>query len=471
MNPDNIIFRVFVLLLMLFFEGFAFANGGNCMQDKSTVAIIGAGAAGLTAGYYLHREGIPIAIFDSNSRIGGRAQTYYFSQNKFEELGGKEITDGGNAKNIRALAAEVGSSIRSEPEEYIVRTLDSSGNIKSLFDVLDIPKDMGEKSTKFKSLSDRLDHYLGSESLQRKLVETWISCYEGVNTQYISDHTGREHISWLMKRVEMGKLEGQQLRESEYFSMGASDFIMKVSSSLGDKICTEHKLVSIDELNDGVRLHFENGRMVECCAVILAVPIEVLGKIKILSGFEGASLKFKSEIVKGGKNSKVLIPISTPLNVPQFALSPRFTLWWNTARNVLTVYFGGNEALLPLDCGSYQSFKELLWSEIIQLYPELKTEKVNFDGWKIMDWSLEEHVGCSYSHVVMGREDTYGEIANIYGEKVRLVFHPIQNKIFFAGEHTAVENPATLEGAVTSGKLAAQMIIRSLGKHDKVANM
>ena len=40
-----------------------------------SVAIIGAGITGLTAGFYLKRKGIPVTVYEAGSRVGGVIQS------------------------------------------------------------------------------------------------------------------------------------------------------------------------------------------------------------------------------------------------------------------------------------------------------------------------------------------------------------------------------------------------------------
>src|SRR6267142_7137142 len=41
----------------------------------NSVAIIGAGITGLTAGFYLQRKGIPVTVYEAGSRAGGVIQS------------------------------------------------------------------------------------------------------------------------------------------------------------------------------------------------------------------------------------------------------------------------------------------------------------------------------------------------------------------------------------------------------------
>jgi monoamine oxidase len=56
---------------------------------NSKVAIIGAGASGLSAAYELKKIGCEITIYEASSRIGGRISTHYFDKSKkyYAELG------------------------------------------------------------------------------------------------------------------------------------------------------------------------------------------------------------------------------------------------------------------------------------------------------------------------------------------------------------------------------------------------
>lgn len=145
---------------------FSLGKGGEASVVNNTeVVIIGAGLAGLTAGYYLTKDGIDVKIYEARNRIGGRVYTHYFDDGVFEECGGKEINDGGDAKRIKNLASKINCPIRSEFETYRVSAIDKNSHQHP---------DLFELSSKFNSsilghlknfsnLGERLDHYLGKE--------------------------------------------------------------------------------------------------------------------------------------------------------------------------------------------------------------------------------------------------------------------------------------------------------------------
>src|SRR6188474_3142448 len=70
------------------------AAGGRA----SEVVIVGAGIAGLTAGYRLQQAGVPVRILEAQNRTGGRMFSLrdHFPDGQVVELGG-ELIDSGHA--------------------------------------------------------------------------------------------------------------------------------------------------------------------------------------------------------------------------------------------------------------------------------------------------------------------------------------------------------------------------------------
>ena len=72
------------------------------------IVIVGAGVAGLTCAYRLHRAGIPSRVFEGDGRVGGRTWTLrgYFAQGQIAEHGGEFISLG--QIEVQRLARELG---------------------------------------------------------------------------------------------------------------------------------------------------------------------------------------------------------------------------------------------------------------------------------------------------------------------------------------------------------------------------
>ena len=79
-------------------------------HNASPVVIVGAGIAGLTAGYRLRQAGVKVSIYEASGRVGGRMLSLPGAFGiKTAELGG-EFVDSGHV-NIRRLAGELGLAL------------------------------------------------------------------------------------------------------------------------------------------------------------------------------------------------------------------------------------------------------------------------------------------------------------------------------------------------------------------------
>lgn len=70
------------------------------------IIIIGAGLSGLLAAYHLKKEGIPFKILEARTRVGGRINTVYGTNNTPVEMGATWF--GTQHKNLIALLEELG---------------------------------------------------------------------------------------------------------------------------------------------------------------------------------------------------------------------------------------------------------------------------------------------------------------------------------------------------------------------------
>lgn len=75
-------------------------------KHTSKVAVIGAGIAGLTAAYRLHRQGADVHVYEGRSRVGGRIFSAKIGDEAVE-FGGQNIADGGGAENLHHLIEEL----------------------------------------------------------------------------------------------------------------------------------------------------------------------------------------------------------------------------------------------------------------------------------------------------------------------------------------------------------------------------
>src|SRR5262249_16949042 len=84
----------------------------------------------------------------------------------------------------------------------------------------------------------------------------------------------------------------------------------------------------------------------------------------------------------------------------------------------------------------------------------------SYDGPVGHSWTCDPYALGGYSYISPGQEEALATIEECRGEKVRSLFAPIHDRLYFAGEHTSVlvDVPGTMEAACESGERCARMI-------------
>lgn len=76
-------------------------------------------------------------------------------------------------------------------------------------------------------------------------------------------------------------------------------------------------------------------------------------------------------------------------------------------------------------------------------------------GW---NWSLDPYSLGGYSNFSIELFEKMKNRCESCGETTMEMYRPVEDHLFFAGEHTALEYPGTMEGAVESSERTARMI-------------
>jgi monoamine oxidase len=94
---------------------FAIFLGSASYAKTFDVCVIGAGIAGLTAGYRLARQGSSVVVLEKSHRAGGRIETKHWPSGVYSEIGAEDILD--NETDAIALVNEIGLELVENPSE------------------------------------------------------------------------------------------------------------------------------------------------------------------------------------------------------------------------------------------------------------------------------------------------------------------------------------------------------------------
>lgn len=455
------------------------------------IAIIGGGAAGLTAAYRLGRAGRSATIFEASTRFGGRIFTRrdFNEDHQFCELGG-ELVDT-NHTALRSLADELGVGIqRLAPEHddgedifnfnyrlYSSRDLiDSSGNGDFEGVARKIARDQEallDSEENWTARARELDHMSLKAYLDalRGDAPAWV--IDLLDLAYLGEYGLPTDQQSALNLVDM---IGTDVKENGFRMFGDSDELFRIaggSSSLTDalearlpptvSLRPRHVLTAITKLPNGLRLRFDGPSGVvetDCGAVVLALPFTKLRGVSGLTslGLDAEKLQTIQELGYGD-NAKVMVGTKSRPWLSRergFQAKSNGTFYsdrgmqvvWETSRaqpgdrGVLTNFLAGgvtdrNEAIRKMALG-------------FQVISPAIADSFDLSKVAEMFWARHQFTLGSYASAKVGQYTTLLEHA---------ATPAFDGRIQFAGEHTSPDFLGYMNGAVESGERAAAALL------------
>lgn len=468
----------------------ACSTPGKKAAANESVAIIGAGTAGLTVAYRLVKSGRAPVLFESSNRYGGRMFTRrnFTADGQFCELGG-ELVDTNHLQLI-ALAGELGVGIQrlAAEDETDADLYDIGGKVHHPREMLDPEKGTGA----FLPMAVRI---AADQEVLLDADENWTARAKELDAMTLKDYLDAlrsESEGWAVDVVDLaytgeyGQPTSKQsalnlvdfigVETTEPFAVfGESDEAHRIaggSSSLPDalfkaidgkaRLARGYALSHVKRDGDRIRLTFEapDGLVDEVHdRVVLAMPFTRLRQVEGLAELGLSAEKLAAINGLGyGNNAKLMVATKTrPWTKPGKAefkgalYSDRgFQCVWETSRGqegeggILTNFMAGMRAEGD-EAGVLKSLKEGLGAISPELGASLDTEtKASFF------WGRYQHSMGSYGSPQPGQYTTMLEAAPAA---------ELGGRLHFAGEHTSADFLGYMNGAVESGERVAKEIV------------
>jgi len=439
---------------------------GACMPNAARLAnasgeqvvIIGAGIAGLTAAWRLRQAGVPVRIIEAQDRVGGRMFSLrgYFPDAQVVELGG-ELIDSGHVR-IRALAAEMELLLDDlqEPNPPIKSELWwSDGRAVSEAEIINafkpvaaaIQRDLatlGDGDILYNAAQNAqaLDALTLTQWLDRNDVKDWLrKLIEVAYTTEMGLECEQQSALNLLTFIGTGKDEFRIFGESDerYHVRGGNDSIPRaLAAKLSDAIETGSVLESITQRANGdFVMSIQQGaasRELRAAHVLLAIPFTTLRQVRIDVPLPAVKLRAIREL-RYGTNAKLMIGFNQQAG----------------AGGVLVNFVGGRHGV-EVGQGSAQAQADKAVRELDAIFPGIAAARHGAREVR-MHWPSFPWTQGSYACFGPGDWTT---LRGAMGETV--------GRLFFAGEHCALDTQGFMEGGCETGETAAQAILQSLGR-------
>lgn len=425
---------------------------GSCNSEESytpngkTVAIIGAGISGIAAAKKLKANGFNVLVLEAQDKIGGRLRTNRTLGVAFDE--GASWIHGTNGNPITTLAKQAGMNTAFTDDESLV-CYDINGILRSdavfnaaeaeLETILSTLKNSGSGTQSFETVFNNLHPSKVNDRLWKFLLSTYVTF----------DLGDLDKVSSTLYD------EGEEFSGEERIAINGYDTIPNYLAN-GLSVQLNQRVSKIDYLETKIKIT-HNGTVTEVDYVIVTVPLGVLksGNIEFIPALPSTK---QNAIEKVGMNcvNKFLVTWDTAFwDNEQYIcytseIRDKFNYFVNVKKfqpsvNSLMTFAYADYARQTETMTDAQIIDEIM-AHLRDIYGNSIPNPTNMIRTK---WQTNENSLGAYSYTQVGTEmQHFDDLAE-----------EIQDKLFFAGEHTHIDYFSTAHGAYLSGIREADKVI------------
>jgi monoamine oxidase len=443
-------------------------------EQYSTVAILGAGMAGLHAGLHFKEKNIDFSLFEAGQQAGGRIMTLYdaLGNGLVTELGGEYIDSNHTdilhlVEKFKLSLVDIESTIKGESlikDSYFFdgRYIDENMVIAEfsryarsfLKDIRELDLANSDSIRKFDCISI-------SDYLRGKEVSGWllILLEAAFTAEYGLDARFQSALNFL---TMVDAVPGETLRlygtsDERYKIEGGNHLLIKrMSEVIADRIHYNHFCTRIQYQDKQFEIIFSSGKKHYAKYLLLTIPFTALRKIDIALPLP----KEKRSVINGlqyGTNSKIIFGVDgaiwKKMGRSGYLFSTMIQNGWDSS---IATHPHSNASYTVFQGGEFGSILSISKSD--EYLSELEK---TFQGFAAVHNQKKVVFNWRTSSLTEGSYAVYrvGDWSAFAGTE----FSPVGN-LHFAGEHCSTDFRGYMNGAAETGRLAAEAIISDIKK-------
>lgn len=424
----------------------------SCGKDEDispngkTVIVVGAGISGLAAAKKLKEKGFTVIVLEAQDRVGGRLRTNRSLGVAFDE--GASWIHGIDGNPITTLAQDAGMTAAfTDDDSFVSYDLGGVARGESVYaqtedayyNILDTLMDNGNVNQSFETVFNNLYPNYTNDRLWKFFLSTYMTF----------DRGDLDKISSLYYN------EGEEFGGEERITTNGYDTIPNHLAN-GLDVRLNQRVSLIDYSGDKVKIT-HNGATSEADYVLVTVPLGVLknNAIQFVPDLPAAK---QNAIQKVGMNcvNKFLLTWDAAFwdDKQYISYTPETRDKFNYFVNLKKINPGVN-ALMTFAYADYARQTETMTDaqvvgEIMSHLKDMYGNNIPYPSSMLRTkWQTNENAFGAYSYTAVGTEMShFDDLAK-----------EINNKLFFAGEHTNRDYFSTAHGAYLSGIREADKII------------
>jgi monoamine oxidase len=459
------------------------------------IAIVGAGAAGITCAYRLHQAGLAAEVFEANTRAGGRTWTLrgFFRDGQYAEHGGQLIAS--TQRSVRQLATELGLVLTDLNGLYPPNSYDTyfiSGERYTHKEAVEdydryVYDPLAKAARAAGGVTTFYRHTPAGVALDHLNVEGWLNRYVegGTSTKIgkllllacLGEYGGQTHVQSALNLIYLFagmherflNLSGTGEDDKYTIDGGNDQLVARMIERLPEGTVTlGAALEALARNADGsytcTFLSSGVSKEIRADVVVLSIPFTVLRLVDTkAAGFSERKRRAIAQLDLGS-NAKMHLQFATSywfkdgFSGTAYA-DEVFQECWDTSigqpgRAGMLVCFPGGDDGERYSGPVHGAAPEAAARRYLHsLEPALPGALGGFNGLAYQDfWIGDPFTRGAYSYYKVGQYST------LSGEE-RLP----QGNVHFCGEQTAIEWQGYINGAVVTGERAAREVIEDLG--------
>jgi monoamine oxidase len=414
-------------------------------MDKYDVIIIGAGAAGLTAGNQLLATGTAdILILEAQDYIGGRIKTFHGWGRPIEL--GAEFIHGENMAAARIAHELRLNTVQAYDDRKLIKEDGAPlthAEKQTYYELMDYVIGHGKHGVSIADIIER--NPITADTIIRQLVHLSITDLETGDTNVLDSGAFADGL-------KSTGFNGENLMLQE----GYQPIVSYLAKGLPIRL--NSPVMSIDySAVDGIAITLTDGVVLYADKVVMTVSVGVLQHRGITFTPELPEAKQTAVDKLGmGQAMKLLLRFKDPHQVIDLfhyadgenGSLQTITNWWASASDphVIVGYCGGRRVSAILAMEPERLVRKVLADLSMILGRNIQEELIDY---RIVRWDDNPYTYGVYSYHPVGTSSKDREI----------LAEPIDGRIFWAGEATATDgNYAMVQGAIGSGYRVADEI-------------
>lgn len=422
----------------------------NDTLDLFDAIVIGAGAAGLMATRQLARAGKRVCLLESSNRVGGRIMTVYDSSAGVPIELGAEFIHGEAPETMRLLDEArlvtlpvVGKHHRSDRGELV-----SLGPAWERMG--EVFKHLNSRRKTDRSFQEFLDERPGGSRLreERKLARGFIQGFFGADATLISEKS----------LAEAGD-PAESAAEAARIVNGYAALIEYLQRDIAASVRLRARVTRVVRNASSVSVFDQAGRKYRGRAVIMTVPLPLLQDASIAIEPELPMLRRAVRGLMMGNAIRVCVVVKErfwekKVDDLSYVHTPTrpFNVWWtqHPLRAPLITGWAGGPPALELAKGV--DIESTVVSEIARVFGmRRRRAEALVDSVHTYDWTLDSNIRGAYSYAGVGGSHS-----------ARVLARAFDDRFLLAGEASDSGSSGTVEGALVTGKRAAEKVLRLL---------